>query len=492
MTTRPPAAPPEPLWRQAALPLGACLALALALRLPGLNDGLWYDEIETLVEYVRRPLLAILTTFDSKNQHLFYSVLGHLSVSAFGESAAALRAPAVLLGLASLVAFYRLAATWAPRDEAWIGTAALAVSYHHVWFSQNARGYTGLLLFTLLATRAFRGLLSASVGQGREVLAYGVWMALAAYTHFTAALVGVAHALVAAAVVVARRRRGGPVPRPALVGLGAAVGLGALCYLPVLPQVVNTLLGPSPFAASTTWQSPLWLLAETARGLGRGVPGGWAALAVGLLVTGLGLWSWWRQDRVATALMILPAGVTAVVVLALGHNLWPRFFFFSAGFAVMLAVRGGFELLERVLAARGRPVARALAGLVLAASAATVPRAWGPKQDYEGAARFVDAARSPNDAVAVVDLTVYPYTRYLGRDFPVLTGLDSLIALEERHSRTWVLYTFPIRLAAVQPEIWQRLTSAYDTAAVFPGTVGDGAVVVMRSSTNHQRSQGAE
>lgn len=491
MTTRLPAVRPDPAWRHTALPVAACLLLALALRLPGLNSGLWYDEIETLVEYVRRPLLEILTTFDSKNQHLFYSVLGHLSVSLFGESAAALRAPAVVLGLASLVAFYRLAATWAPRDEALIGTAALAVSYHHVWFSQNARGYTGLLLFTLLATRAFRALLSAEEGQRRPVLAYGVWMALAAYTHFTAALVGVAHAVVAATVAMTRRR-GIAFPRPALMGLAAAVGLGALCYLPVLPQVTSTLLGPSPFAASTTWQSPLWLLAETARGLGRGVPGGWAALAVGLLVAALGLASWWRQDRVGTALMVLPAAVTAAVVLALGHNLWPRFFFFSAGFGVLLVVRGGFALLEWGLASRGRMAARALAGLALAASVATVPRAWKPKQDFEGAARFVDTARRSSDAVAVVDLTVYPYTRYLGRDFAVLTGLDSLIALEEHHSRAWVLYTFPIRLAAVQPEIWQRLTSAYDTAAVFPGTVGDGAVVVMRSSTRQRGSQGAE
>src|SRR3982751_1848184 len=28
----------------------------------------------------------------------------------------------------------------------------MTVSYHHVWFSQNARGYTGLLMMSLLAT----------------------------------------------------------------------------------------------------------------------------------------------------------------------------------------------------------------------------------------------------------------------------------------------------------------------------------------------------
>ncbi|MEZ4588669.1 MAG: glycosyltransferase family 39 protein [Gemmatimonadales bacterium] len=207
-TAAPPTAARAASDRAELLALSACLVLALALRLPGLGSGLWYDEIETLVEYVRRPLALILGTFDSKNQHLLYSVAAHLSVSALGESAATLRLPAVLFGVASVLAFHRFARAVVGRDEALIGAAALAVSYHHVWFSQNARGYTGLRLFTLLATQVLWRLLSGGPARRLDPLWYGVWLALAVYTHFTAVLVGVAHALIVGGVALVRRARG--------------------------------------------------------------------------------------------------------------------------------------------------------------------------------------------------------------------------------------------------------------------------------------------
>jgi hypothetical protein len=108
-----------------------------------------------------------------------------------------------------------------------------------------------------------------------------------------------------------------------------------------------------------------------------------------------------------------------------------------------------------------------------------VPRAWGPKQDYEAAAAFVAARRAPGDAVVTVDLTIFPYERYEQCPCAAVSGLDSLESVERSHPRTWVMTTFPIRLASVEPGIWQRLQTAYDTAAIYPGTVGGGAIVVM-------------
>jgi hypothetical protein len=60
----------------------------------------------------------------------------------------------------------------------------LEVSYHHVWFSQNARGYTGLLFFGLLAT----WLLVRALRQptARVWLGFGLCLALSMYIHLTA------------------------------------------------------------------------------------------------------------------------------------------------------------------------------------------------------------------------------------------------------------------------------------------------------------------
>lgn len=470
-----------PRARGTAWALVALLGIGLGLRLYHLGPGLWYDEIETLVEYVRSPLGRIITDYHSTNQHPLYSVLAHFSIATLGESGAALRLPAALLGTASLWAYYQFAARVGDRREALLGAALLTVSYHHVWFSQNARGYSGLLLLTLLATLAFLRLLREETTGWGSVAVYGVSSALAVYIHPTAVLLSLSHALVLAWVWWAERRT-----RPRLgirpgAGILLAAGLTLLLYAPVLSQLVSTLAGRNPHAAQTDWQSPLWFVLESARGLAAGLPGGWIGVAAGVLVMTAGLIGLWRQSPTLCALCVLPGLLTAAILLVVKQNLWPRFFFFSAGFAVLIAIRGGFGLARLLFGERGRVLATGGAILAILASALTLPRAWGPKQDFLGAERFVDQARSADDAVVTVDLTEYPYLRWRQRDWAAAKSLVELERIEQQHRRTWLVYTFPVRLAVVQPEIWQRLAVQYDTAAVFPGTVGGGAVVVMVS-----------
>src|SRR5215813_7568292 len=180
--------------------LAGLLVAGLALRLHDLGVGLWFDEIQTMVDYVRLPLGQILTTYDSQNQHMLYSVLARLSVDLFGDSGWSLRLPAAIMGTASLWATYRLASRVTSEREALLATLLLTFSYHHVWFSQNARGYSGLLLFSLLGTEAFLRLISSSQAGWKTAVFYAVSMALAIYTHVTAAFVVVAHALIAAVI----------------------------------------------------------------------------------------------------------------------------------------------------------------------------------------------------------------------------------------------------------------------------------------------------
>lgn len=482
-----PAAAPDAAVARTALLLVALMGAGLALRLPRLGDGLWYDEIQTLVDYVRLPLGRIVTTYDSTNQHLLYSIGAHLSAAVAGESGWSLRFPAVVFGVASLPAAYLFASRLAPRPQALLTAALLCASYHHVWFSQNARGYTGLLLFSLLGTAWFLDLLAGTTRRpGLTAAGYAVAMALATYTHVTAAVVVVAHGLVWLAMV-ARHGWAGRRWGPALAGLVLAGTLSLQLYAPVLPQLVDTVLHPAapstPRSTTAEWKSPVWFVAEALRGLAAGLPGGWAALAGGVVVALAGMARVWRQRSEAVWLVVLPGALTAGALLAMHHNLWPRFFFFAAGFGALVAVVGTFAVAERVWPARGRVAAAlGLAG-VAALSATTVPRAWAPKQDFGAAGSYVDAHRAPDDAVVTVDLTRLPYDRYYGRDWPAVDAAAGLEAIERAHPRTWVLYTFPIRLSAELPDVWARLGAAYDTAAVFPGTVGGGAVVVMVSRT---------
>src|SRR3990167_2080251 len=75
------------------LVLGLLLTMSLILRIIKLNQGMWYDEVVTLVHFVRPPLGEIITNYSVQNQHFLYSILAHLSILIFGESIWALRLP---------------------------------------------------------------------------------------------------------------------------------------------------------------------------------------------------------------------------------------------------------------------------------------------------------------------------------------------------------------------------------------------------------------
>jgi hypothetical protein len=177
--------------------------------------------------------------------------------------------------------------------------------------------------------------------------------------------------------------------------------------------------------------------------------------------------------------MLVPAILTAAVLLLTEHNLWPRLFFFCAGFAALLAVRGVMALAGVALGSRGVVVATVLLTLGALASLTTVPRAWNPKQDFDGARQFVETRRAAGDAVVMLDLTRFPYEQYLHTGWAFAEDEAALGAIEEQHARTWVVYTFPARLSATQPELWQHIQRTYNRAARFGGTVGGGAVIVM-------------
>ncbi len=108
----------EPVSRHEWLALAAILLLALVLRVIGLNAQLWYDEILTLTDFVRKPYGELVGDFSSLNNHMFYSLQARASILAFGESAWALRLPAMLYGVASLVVLWRMGREAAGRRAA--------------------------------------------------------------------------------------------------------------------------------------------------------------------------------------------------------------------------------------------------------------------------------------------------------------------------------------------------------------------------------------
>jgi len=475
---------PRPGGASATWGVGGLLVLATALRLHALEVGPWYDEIDTWVHYARRPLGEILTTFDSQNQHLLYSVSARLSILLLGDGVFALRFPAAVFGVLSVAALWVFARRITTEREALFAALLLTVSYHHVWFSQDARGYTGLLLFTLLGSAAFLGLLAQREPDGHaRLIAYGLCMALAVAIHATAVLAVAAHALIWLGLLAVRGRRAGPNRWPPLLGFLLAGAFALTAYALVLPQFLQTLLAPSMPGAETAWKNPLWLVSETVTVLAQGLPGRRMTLFLGLLVGLLGLASYARQSAWVLASLLLGALLTGAAMLATGHNLWPRLFFSSAGFFVLIGIRGFATWIGLTARAGLQGLQSGLVTLVLTlvclTSAATLPLAYAPKQDFAGARDHLLGALGPADGVVALDMACLPFEALYGFRWETADNLPDLVAIERIHSRTWVIYTTPTRLRAALPDVWEHLEREYGVSGTFWGTVHGGEVVVM-------------
>jgi 4-amino-4-deoxy-L-arabinose transferase-like glycosyltransferase len=468
--------------------------IALVLRLWNLNSDLWFDEVTTLVEFVRPSLGEIITRYDSQNQHMFFSVLAHLSIGIFGESAWALRLPSVILGIASIWILFFFGRKVLGHREALLAAMLMAVSYHHIWFSQNARGYMGLLFFTILATWLWLEIQKESTW-GR-LACYVVAVTLGIWIHLTMVFVVAAHALVFASQLIYARFRGHQKESPrlptryqwhAIIALLLSGSVTLQLYALSLPEFLETSLhqGSTP----SEWTKPLWAIAEGLRSLQVGFTGVVVVLATVVLVS-IGWVSLYRRDRIAAILMVLPALLGGVTMMSMGHNLWPRFFFFSMGFALLILVNGAMAMprvlfsLMRFLRPHSKIASRigvAITCAMIIASGATVPRCFAhPKQDFTGAKAYVEQNRRPGDLAVAVGLAGIAYEKYFAPDWPVVRTHVELNTLGESHLPIWLIYTLPIHLKAYHPEIWELIDNDFKIVKVFPGTLGGGEVYVCR------------
>lgn len=474
--TPPPArqAPAAPAWAWMTLALLA--VAALALRLYRLDLGLWLDEIITVRDFVRRPFLEILTLFPYQNQHMLYSLLARISVVLLGENPVSLRLPAVLFGVAGLWPLFVLARRLAGVREALLSCALMTFSYHHVWFSQNARAYTASLFFTLMATWLWLEALEQN--SWRRWAAYAVAMAAGFWAQVSMGFVAAAHFLWWLATGVRQRK----FRWRAMAAWTAAASLTLQFYALSLPQFLSTAL--HEFSPETEWTHPVWFLLESFRSLQIGFAGPLPVLLAGL-VTLLGWITIRRREPAAAAAMLLPGLLVAATMFALRHNLWPRLFFFLMGFALlclMVGIRQAAEILLRPF----RPETRRVAGLAVAlsavaASAATVPRSYSlPKQDFLGARDYVDSRRQAGEIAVTAGLANFALPGYYAPHWRAAKTAAELEDLLRSGRPVWLVYTLPAEIRGFHPGIWALVQRHFEVDRLFPGTLSGGEIYVCR------------
>ncbi len=207
-----------------------------------------------------------------------------------------------------------------------------------------------------------------------------------------------------------------------------------------------------------------------------------------------GCWSYFRQSPMLLALFILPALAILGAAVVLDRPVFPRFFYFTAGFALLIAVRGALTAADAILelaagkvtlTARLQPIApQLLAGAMIIIAASGLPYLYKfPKQDFEGAMAFVDASARPGEGVYTVGIgTQLPYQNYFTRSWPPVNNASELAAARARHDAIWLLFTFRGYLDAGSPELMAAIDAQCAQEKRFWGTLEGGAVIVAKCS----------
>ncbi len=209
------------------------LAVSLALRIYKINQGLWYDEISTAISFTHLPWLKIISSPWYPNNHPLFTLLAKLSVSLFGEKEWTLRLPSLIAGSLTPPVLYGLTRKKIGEAPAFLAGLFLSLSYWSIWFSQDARGYAGLILFSLLSQIYYLRWLENRTG--RTALVYTACSAAACYFHLYGIFVISSQMLLGFFQWVSNRKKPGPV---IFVLPGLSLALGWLIYLPGISGLI--------------------------------------------------------------------------------------------------------------------------------------------------------------------------------------------------------------------------------------------------------------
>lgn len=479
--------------------LAAITVLGLALRVHGIGTELWIDELLTLDNYAREPLAVIIGSYRTSNNHMLVSLLMKASVAAFGDAEWSVRLAAVGFGVATIPALYRVARLAASRRASLAAALVLAVSYHHIDLSQNARGYGAYLCLALVATRAF--LDGLHTDRIRHWAAYVAATVLGFTALLTTMFVVATQGVLAGLAVLQVRRDGGDagalVRRLAVVfAITAALSLDA--YAVALPEayMMITTAYAKPFTGVSA--TPLALLAEVVRSVRDGVGAGGVLSALSFLaLAAAGLVALWRRHWGVTLALALPGVLLLALLAARGMTVTLRQFLLWLPLAIVTAVVTIDALAQRPTRwpVAGRRIAFAGAvGLLTVLFVAALPRYYAvPKQPWRAALAWLEARRGPDGLVIAVHAAAPGVRHYAGDLGPEAsrhyvtasdtTEYDTLLAA--RGTRPVRLVTTVEQVLALQhPRLLARVLEGFQRDTTFAASLRGGEVTLWSERTD--------
>jgi mannosyltransferase len=435
--------------REAWWVLGVFL-ISSVLRLANLGaQSLWFDETYTAL-VAGMPLrwgMKFLVA-DGVHPPLFYWI--EKGVLLLGNSEVVLRLPAMIFGALGVVALYVVAREWLGQTRALLAALLLTLSPFHLWYSQDARMYTLLALFSIVCMWAYVRLLNQP--NRWNALLFTLLSTPAYLTHYFALFLP----LVQFVHLVTYLRR---YPRELRIwsGLQFLAGLPLLGWVYLLAQRPAQYFGigwiPQPSIRDLvyTWVNftlgylpPLNL-------------GAWLLVASLLALAALGTLRL-RTDRKLQLLLVLWAFAPLVVILLLSKNrptYVDRFFILSLPPVLMLLATGIAGLSRRWGLLVG-----ALALIAFAWRAGEVLRAPETlrKEAWREAVAYLSANVGPDEVIVLRTLQIAVPLQYYNPALPyqamqVNREITLLEELAQDRDGVWLVY-------------WNASAEAHELAAL--------------------------
>jgi mannosyltransferase len=476
--------------------IGAITLVALALRLYRLDADLWIDEIIT-AGHLTRSLWELLTVYRGSNDHLLNTLLAKVSVAWFGDKEWTIRLPAALFGAASIPACYWLARMAMPVRASLAAAFLAGVSYHHIFYSQDARGYSFYFFFSLVST----GLLI----RGLETDRTSTWLLYIATTllNFASLLISsyvfAAQIFLAVGALVWMKRQGRrvqPMLHRLVIVLGASAVLAFQLYAAVVPQSLAVMQRDWTKREAGYSLFSLSLSSEIMRSLSAGLGPLFVIAAIpALLIGAAGLVYLFHRNWLLTLALTLPCVLQLLFLLVNGLSLAPRIFILllaPALLAIICGLEAAGRMTGRILGTDKQSIARYFlySGTVLVGAASLVSLKTyyaAPKQDYRGAIRYLKVEAGSRRPVTVVGLAKYGFRYYGSRngftereDYRVAESVEEVDELcSTRPGNPCLLVTTLFYLLEIDsPDLAERILSGWQPQREFPGAIGGGEVCI--------------
>jgi mannosyltransferase len=330
---------PSNVW----LTMVVILLGATAMRLYGLTlQSFWLDELMTWGRSRYPDLPTVILSVSTDVWPPGYSIFVYFLIHIVGASEFLLRFPAAMAGIMGVAAIYTLGRHLIDHYAGLIAALLMSVLEVAIYYSQEARPYSALILYTILSTYFWLRCLEALSRSGRvrtrDVAGYILFALLAAYWNYYGVL-AVALQGLGAGIWILRRPRLWP-------RVGLWYGIILVGYAPWIPNLLNDFGRDQYFAAP-----PMDYIGELMHYFRFLLNLKHLYVQVAIGIVGLGfatdLWRRWRGENVGLwrwllllAWLLLPFSITYLKSITSASLLVHRYLLIALPAAILLIAYG--------------------------------------------------------------------------------------------------------------------------------------------------------